>query len=323
MKKTNKIERLFYILSYLNNYNSVTASELAEMCGTSTRTIYRDMRTLEELGVTYTYEGRSGYRLISKPVRIDGRLTEEEWMALTILPLVSRKNGFIENPFYHAYRTGIEKVREFVGNKTHITSIGSELGKRIRLHDQPRDAKQYVITPTLIEAMLTNQVIEVTYYSIYRDKISVRELEPYYLIPRGGNLYIIAYCRLREDIRMFRLSRIQNIKINKRTFQIPDTFDIESYLENRWSVMDEGKHITITVKFDHESARYVSEREFYSNTKIEKNNDGSILLSTTVKSVSEFLNWIRSFGMHAEVLEPLEIRDQLREEYIKMLEKYH
>lgn len=325
MKKVNRAERLFHILSYLNSSNYVTASELADLCGTSIRTIYRDMRALEEIGVFYIHEGRKGYQLIEKPVRINSQsqLTVEEWMALSVLPLVNRGSNFVQHPLYQAYRSGMEKIRNLVNNKNEISSIGSELGKRIRLHDQPWDKEQFVITPTLIEALLTNHVIEVTYYSIYRDEMSVRELEPYYLIPRGGNLYVIAYCRTRQAIRLFRLSRIQRIKIIGEEFQIPETFDIDKYLKNRWSVMDEGKDMTFKVKFNRELARYVSEREFYSKTEIVENADGSLLLTTTVKSGSEFLNWVRSFGLHAEVLEPEEIRQQLHEEYTKMVEKYH
>lgn len=86
--------------------------------------------------------------------------------------------------------------------------------------------------------------------------------------------------------------------------------------------MDEGEDTTFTVKFNESIARYIDEQDFHVNTTIENNNDGSILLTTTVKSVKEFLSWIRSFGLNAEVLEPKEIREKLLEEYRKMVERY-
>lgn len=92
MAKTNRLmraERLFYILQYLTNHDTATASELASHCRTSVRSIYRDIKSLDGLGVHIQNEGRYGYKLLYQSFKAGGRLTNDEWMALTLFPMLS------------------------------------------------------------------------------------------------------------------------------------------------------------------------------------------------------------------------------------------
>ncbi|PYZ96803.1 transcriptional regulator [Alteribacter lacisalsi] len=317
-KGYSTVERLFYILQHLTNHEYATASELADYCKTSTRTIYRDMAKLEELGVSWHREGRFGYKLLSKPIQQNGRLTKEEWMALTLYPMLSEGITSGEHPFHLSYRSGLEKVMTYVQKGE---SDGA-LGERIRLHARPKDPAQINVMPAIIPAISENRTIKVSYYSIHRDQRTERKMDPYYLVPREGHLYVIAYCHLRELPRVFRLSRFEKVEATKKTFTIPKSFNIDEYLSQRWSIISDDTNTTFKVKFDKVASRYVLEEDFHVDTEREPQTDGSLILRTTVKSKEEFLRWIRSYGIRAEVLEPESVREELAAECEKMWKVY-
>lgn len=323
MARIQKVERLFYIINYLNNHETVTAEELAKDCKTSVRNIYRDMKELENLGFYYTNEGKKGYRLIHQPVKQHHHLTFDEWMALLLFPLITSSIASKEHPIHHAYRSGIEKIRRTFHSNQHIIPISSQLGERILFQDQYRDSYQPEIMSDIIEAIVRNKCIQMSYYSIYRNAFSNRKIDPYYLVPRNGHLYLIAYCHFRKKVLIFRISRIKSIEIIDQSFVLPKEFDISDYLANRWSIFAEDKTPTnFVVKFQKEVARYIYEYDFYTDTLLEEQEDGSLLLKTTVKSKNEFIRWLRSYGLSAEVIEPKEVREQLKIEYEQLAKQY-
>lgn len=321
--RLQKAERLFYIVNYLDNHETATAKELANHCQTSIRSIYRDMKDLEEIGYYFTTEGKRGYRLIHKAVQVPKNMTVDEWMAVTLFPLLSQTITYEKHPLNLAYRSGLEKMKKNVLAKNEIQSISSQLGERILFQDGHLEENCPNILGEVIEAIANNWTIHINYYSIYRDKLSERFIDPYYLILRSGHLYIIAFCHYRKDIRIFRLNRIHSLKKTDQHFTIPETFNIRDFLANRWSIIaDEQEVIHFVVRFHKKIARYIDEHHFYSDTILIKQPDGSLLLKTKVKSKIEFLRWIRSFGLDAEVLEPIEIRNEMKQEYEKLLQRY-
>lgn len=323
MLRVQKAERLFYIIKYLDNHETATAGELAKHCQTSPRSIYRDMKDLDNIGFYIINEGRKGYRLIHKPIQTPSHVTNEEWMALILFPLLSRDIAYEEHSLHLAYRSGLEKVGKNVQNNKSILPISSQIGERILFQDQYKETNSPDVMTKVIESIARNISIQVNYFSLHRNVTTKRMMDPYYLVPRGGHLYIIAFCHFREKIRVFRLNRMQSVQLTEQHFTIPKSFDILAFLANRWSIIaDETEPITFSVKFSKEIARYIHEHDFYTATTLEQKEDGSLLLKTKVKSKIEFLKWVRSFGVNAEVIEPIEIREELRREYEQLLRRY-
>lgn len=199
-----------------------------------------------------------------------------------------------------------------------LSSSGGGLGERIRLHARPRGSAQIKVMPELVNAISENCAVDVAYYTIHRDKETERRLNPYYLVPREGHLYLVAYCHLREDTRVFRLSRFKSVVMTDHTFKMPAAFKIDQFLENRWSIIADSEETTFKVMFSEAAARYVTEGDYHVATTIENQPDGMLLLTATVQSRQEFLRWVRTFGPEAEVLEPETVRRELADEYRRM-----
>ncbi|TSB47701.1 helix-turn-helix transcriptional regulator [Alkalicoccobacillus porphyridii] len=320
-----KAERLFTILNLLKERETITSNELADYCNTTQRTIYRDMALLEEVGVHYVTEGKSGYRLIDSPVTPNRKLSQQEWLALTVYPLITNDFLHNEHPVHHAYKTGIEKMKGLSKDTTSapLLAVSEELGDRIRFHDQVGNKDKNHVMPQLFQAIIENRAIEIEYYAIYNDTTAKRIIHPYYVLPRSGHLYVLAYCTMREGYRTFRLNRFLSVTLQEETFEIDKTFDVDTYLENRWTIIAEDEEeTTFMVRFDPNIARYVDEFTFYTETSVTKEADGAVVLKATVKSRKEFLRWVRGFGLDAEVLEPQDIRDEIHNEYKIQMSRY-
>ncbi len=322
-QKLYYVERLFYIVNYLTNHEFASSKKLAELCHISQRTIFRDMKKLEEVGFYFNVDSKYGYKMIYTPTKVGNHLTQDEFIALMLYPFLSVGKVSEKHPLDLAYRKGIEKIARFV-KKTDLFNIESKLyiEERIYVHSRLRTPQEFKVLPMIINAMAGNFTVEVDYYTISRNKQNTRKIDPYNFIQRGGHLYVVAYCHVRKEVRVFRLERFSDIRLTNDTFIIPSTFDMDQFLADRWSIMDEGTSTTFIVHFNATIARYVVEQDFHVDASIDQYEDGSLTLTTTVKSREEFLRWVWSFGTKATVMSPEDIREQLRSEYEELVERY-
>lgn len=316
--KMNQIERLFFIVTYLTNHEFANAGTLAELCNTSTRTIYRDIKKLEEVGFYFEIDYQYGYKLIHSPSKIGNHLTLEEFMALMFYPI--SRNLSENHPLSIAYKKGKQKLLKYVKNMDENIEI--LLNQRIVYEKNLKNLKNNKVLPLLINAMADNITIVADYYTMSRDKLNTRKINPYVFVQRENHIYVVAYCHLREEIRVFRLDRFYDVSLTEENFTIPSSFNIEDYLAERWSIMDEGVRTTFVVHFSSEVARYVLEQSFNVQPEISRHDDGSLTLTVTVKSEEEFLRWIRSFGLYATVISPEDVRKQLKKEYETLAKRY-
>lgn len=86
--------------------------------------------------------------------------------------------------------------------------------------------------PKIQEALDQHRVLKLEYYSMDREEINIREVEPYVLEKRYNYHILMAYCRWREDIRLFRVDRIKSLEVLEETFDLPENFTAEAYSED-------------------------------------------------------------------------------------------
>ncbi|QQK74673.1 transcriptional regulator [Salicibibacter cibarius] len=309
----------------LRDNSTVTVRELAEYFHTTVRTIYRDMKEIDALGYQYITEGKHGYRLLQNPNSPIRYLSKEEWLALTVYPQMSQDMTVRDHSYHCAYRSGIEKMKDIIKERDSgdMTALRQELGNRIRFHDQAGDKDTNRVMPALFQSITENRVLEIEYYAIYRDEVSIRNIHPYYITPRSGHLYVVGYCATRNDYRIFRLNRIHAARVRNEKFTMEEGFNIDDYLSARWSIFaDDEEETTFVVRFHEDIARYVKEFNFYADMELKTEENGSLLLTTTLQSTKEFIHWVRSFGLDTELLEPQYIREELHTSFKRQNERY-
>lgn len=224
-----RIARLTAILTRLQSGKLVNAKQLSDLFSVSVRTIYRDMKTLELSGVPiYTQEGK-GYRLMDGYILPPVMFTEYEANALITAEHLIKKTG--DTSLIGEYSTAIDKIKAVL--RAGIKQKSTLLSQRIAvspafLKDRRSDSL------TQVQAALTNfKLLTITYQSGTCKDLIEREIEPfalYYSLEESWLL--IAFCRLRNDFRMFRLDRVKSLKVSETIFP-PHKMTLASYLEQK------------------------------------------------------------------------------------------
>ncbi|GAA3598156.1 YafY family protein [Flavivirga amylovorans] len=223
----SQLSRLIAILTLLKSKRLLTANELAKKFEVSVRTIYRDIRKLEEAGVPVTtIEGR-GYSLMEGYSVAPVQFTEKQANALiTAEQLInqSKDTSFVEN-FNEA-----------------LTKIKSVFRTSIQEKSELLQSKIYVFNPTYenissnalseIQLAITNfNFIEINYCKVNDTNISFRRIEPYAIYSIQQKWILIAWCHLRNDYRAFRIDRIQHFNILNDTFE-DRKFNLQDYFQS-------------------------------------------------------------------------------------------
>ncbi|CAM1366644.1 helix-turn-helix transcriptional regulator [Tenacibaculum xiamenense] len=220
-----RIARLTQIVTQLQSKRIVTARELADKHKVSIRTIYRDIRTLENSGVPVTTEEGKGYTLVEGYQLPPVMFSEEEANALITAEQLILKNkdaSLIEN-YMHAI-TKIKAVLKY-SQKDKANLLSQRIAFRANITEER--SSNYLIQ---IQKAITNfNLLELEYKSL-ENKFTKRIVEPFALYSTNENWLLIAYCRLRREFRAFRLDCMVKLVESYETFE-PHDMTIQQYFE--------------------------------------------------------------------------------------------
>ncbi|GAC1479530.1 MAG: YafY family protein [Ktedonobacteraceae bacterium] len=313
----NKTDRLLAIVLELQRKGLQRAEDLAEVFETSKRTIYRDILALCEAGVPIISVPGQGYSLMKGYFLPPLRFTTEE---ATMLLLGS---DFMAKNFDAQYRLAAESASrkiECVLPETLRADV-QYLQGNIRFiggHMTP-DSKEHETLQQLRRALLDRNTVRFCYHTRHRhDEQSgaqTREADPYTLAYFLSAWHLVAYCHMRQDMRNFRLDRIEDLELLPRTFTRPANF--QAYRGGG----GEPRKMLVRVLFDKEVARWVREARSFYVTSEEETEDG-LLVTLLIRQSSEILQWLLSWGGHVKILEPASLRERLAAEAQAMLQNY-
>ncbi|MCP4687805.1 MAG: WYL domain-containing protein, partial [Desulfobacterales bacterium] len=148
-----------------------------------------------------------------------------------------------------------------------------------------------------------------------------RKVAPYKIWYFNGAFYLIGYCRLRDDIRIFALDRIKSLERTEETFEAPADFDAEEFMRASFGVF-QGEPVHVKVRFAPEIGGFISEKIWHASQKLYSMEDGSVIFEADVAGVKEIKFWIMTWGAKAEVLEPESLRRDIQREAAEMTVLY-
>jgi proteasome accessory factor BC len=178
-------------------------------------------------------------------------------------------------------------------------------------------------------AIFRNKTITFDYYTMARDELGSRRVDPYHLLFQGGEFYLLGYAHERAEIRVFRLSRIRG-KVSYATkaehdFRRPADFDPRAYANRaEWQLGDELGVAEVLVG---ERIAWQIERHFGRYGDMipagdEGHSEGDRLLRTSYSSARMIVSWVLGLGEHARLLGPPELVEQLAQR-LALLEELH
>ena len=296
-----KDNRLFRILYYILEKGKVTASELADKFEVSVRTIYRDIDSISSAGIPiYALQGKGGGIEIAEDFVLRKSLLSENEKQQIISALQGLDNIAIQ----HENELLTKLYALFKMKNTSWIEVDFNNWQNNKMYEKTfNDIKS---------AILSKNIVSFTYFSS-NEKETSRRVKPVRLLFKGQDWYLYALCLLRNDFRYFKLSRIKNLETHTEKFD--DNFE-DVVLKKE---MPYENTVHIKVKFDRKAAFRVYDE---LNGEITEDDEGNLYAEIEIPNDYNLFNYIFSFGDGAEVLEPKEIRMQIKEMINKMAGKY-
>lgn len=225
-KEKPRLARLTNILTQLQSKSLVTARQLAEKHQVSLRTIYRDIRTLEQSGVPIITEEGRGYSIMEGYQLPPIMFTESEAHALITAAQFINKNK--DESFRKEYHSAITKIKSVLRypQKEKIEL----LSKRLQIRENKLDEKTSNYLMKVQEAITNYQILKLSYLSL-KEEESVRKIEPFALYSTQGNWIMVAFCQVRQAFRAFRLDCIQSLQSTSQYFD-PHSISLQEYFES-------------------------------------------------------------------------------------------
>jgi predicted DNA-binding transcriptional regulator YafY len=228
-KETSRLSRLMAMVTLLQSRKLSTSTQLAKKFKVSVRTIYRNIRALEQSGIPIITEEGKGYSLMEGYTLPPIMFTEDEANALVTaerLVQVNKDISLIKN--YTGAVTKIKSVlRSVTKDKAQILSERVEFWK-----DSSSSIPVSDMLSTFQTALTNLNILRIEYDSHNNNEITKRDIEPFALINKvGENWYLIAWCRRRKDYRLFRFDRIKKIKVTEDKFK-PHKMSLQEFLDN-------------------------------------------------------------------------------------------
>lgn len=210
---TKRLSRLVAILNQLQARRLVTSTKLAEKFGVSTRTIYRDLKALEQAGVPILTEDGKGYTLMEGYKIPPIMFTENQANALILAEQLVLKNK--DSSLINDYAEAIDKIkavlRQNEKDKANLLSLRTKFAKLDNY-----EIKSNILST--LQTAITNFYLVNFEYINAENKESKRTVEPFALLNISEGWLLVAYCRLRKEFRYFRLDRIQKLKVQLENF---------------------------------------------------------------------------------------------------------
>ncbi|MBX3254490.1 MAG: YafY family transcriptional regulator [Chitinophagaceae bacterium] len=224
--EVSRLSRLTAILTYLQSRRLVTATVIAKKFDVSIRTVYRDLRALELAGVPILTEEGKGYKLMDGYTLPPLMLTEPEANALITAEQLVIKNK--DASFVQHYTEAVNKIRSLLRNSTKDKAELLSGRIQIRQNNAGNFTSNFL---SAIQLSITNfTVVKIEYRSVETAQTSFRDIESLALYSTQENWILIAWCRMRKELRSFRLDRIQKLEVTNEKFH-PHDFDLEKHFE--------------------------------------------------------------------------------------------
>lgn len=311
-RRYSQAARLHDLIRLLEARHGCSADELAEECGVTRRTIYRDLQAIEEAGYPLVKEtsgdGRVLYRFLtgfSKIPPITFSLPE-----LMTLYLCRGQLGLLEGtPFLDDLDAVFGRIRASLPPRSvaHLERLAQAVTPRFQ------GRRDYGAKRGVLEALrraLLYQYRCTIRYAPARRPLADYPCDPYTLLFFKDALYLVGHVHSRRALRRFLVDRIESVQVHEERFEIPDSFDLEQLDAQAFGMVGEEPQ-PVRVRFLPEVAHLIRERQWHPSQQLQECADGSLVLSMQAGGHKEILAWLYSFLPHVQVLAP----DQLRQSF--------
>ncbi|HYE62406.1 MAG TPA: YafY family protein [Phycisphaerales bacterium] len=308
-----RIHRLLRIVTLVQGQPGWTAKRLAAECGVDERTIFRDMKELEGVGIPISFDSTgAGYRISGDFFLPPVHLTPEEALSLALLceqvaepeqiahlRPAWRAMAKIQNQLPRSIREDVQRVAEKVTIQTAPAT--------------PSEGHEDVYE-RVKSAIAERRALVCRYDSVDgRSGEEEFDFEPYALFFSVRAWYAIGHHSGRGALRCLKLNRFTKVSPTQRPYTVPEDFSVEGYIGNAWRMMRGEVEHDIVVRFKPGFAETVSDTRWHKTQSFEFEPDGSAVFKARVAGLDEVSWWVLSYGPGCVVEQPPELARRVRE----------
>jgi len=304
----NRIDRLHAILTHLQSKKKVTAQEMADRFNISLRTVYRDVKALDESGVPVIGEAGSGYTIMEGYRLPPVMFTQEEASALLLGAKLAEQ--FTDGTVRRHFHAALFKIKAVLRSpdKEYVESLTEHIEILSRYSPDSDSPQQYL--SLLQQAIVHRKIVQVHYRSNMKEEVTRRGVEPIGLLHYGSAWHLIGWCHLRNDYRDFRLSRMLGIILQDQTFDPSAHPSIQEYIAQIRKSADLEEAI---VHFDKKIIKYLQEQKYMNGFVSEEDLDTCVRMKFLTTNLSYFGRWLLIYTSGVRVESPIALVNIMRE----------
>ncbi|MFO7848460.1 MAG: WYL domain-containing protein [Spirochaetia bacterium] len=317
-----KFNRIVFIDRKIREGTFPNARILAEEYeGVSARTIKRDiewLRDFHDAPIEYSYR-KKGYYYSEEDFALPAlRISESEMFSMAIAE--QALSQYRNTPVYERLRHVFDKITDLLPER--VTVAADWLHSRFTIFEEPFAMINEDVWKSAMEGLRDERSIRFHYTAPGYSNSVVRTLNPYHAVCHKGQWYLIGYEGVKEEVRIFAFSRMSDVYLLDRRFNIPEDFSLDDFVDRDFGVFARYTSYSVRLRIASDVHTFFTERIWHRNQKLETGPDGTLILSFPTNQLEEVMYWVLSWGEHVVVEEPKELVDMVRGRLEKTLEQY-
>jgi predicted DNA-binding transcriptional regulator YafY len=312
----NRIDRLTGMILLLQGQRVITAEQIAGHFEISVRTVYRDLSALGEAGVPIIAEAGIGYSLMRGYHMPPVMFTEDEAAALFMSGVVTEQ--IADESLSQSLKSALLKVRSVLpqDKKDYLHQLKDKVSVSFRQRGV-RERRESLMP--IQDAIVRRRCLKIHYNTASQGAITERWVEPLGLVFYSRQWHLLAWCRLRKEVRDFRLDRMAHWEVLVDCFAERADFSARDFL--RRSI--ESHELTpATVIVERGSLERFKGEIPCTPLSEEILPDGRVRLELLTFSCEWLGGWLLGFGTSVEAIDPPKLRDGMRDAALSVAARY-
>lgn len=316
-----KIDNILAILWMLSSGKKITAQQISEKLEMNIRTVYRYMDTLSISGVPIISEPghNGGYTLLNDFIEAPLFFDSEEQTSLYHAAVFAEEAGYYGG---EALNSAISKLSKY-SNQEQETKINQHLTS-LEVISRLSSLSMEPFLRELEKAVADGYTVKIQYYKSGEEKSKSRRVDPYRIIYWNNKWYMIGLCHLRNDIRSFRVDRIESLMLIENKFNRPENFSAREYFMKNLlpTIEDKEGIISLVINGNKRAIVDICQHWFLGHYLQERTPNKAVFLleKDIIHTYVPYL--LLPYGKSIQVIEPISLKNRLVEILTDLIKFY-
>lgn len=314
-----KIDNMLAILWMLSSGEKVTANQISEKLEMNIRTVYRYIDTLSTSGVPIVSEAghNGGYTLLKKFIEAPLFFDSEEQASLFHAAVFAEEAGYYGGEALHR---ALSKLGKYSNQQQETKK--AQLVSSLEVISRISPFSEEAIMKDLEQAVADQFSITIRYHKNREEQSANRLVDPYKIIYWNNKWYIIGFCHLRNDIRSFRVERIENLTLTSNSFDRPENFSArDSFLKNLLPLIkDKEEVMSFVINGDKNTINDICRHWFLGNY-LHKQTSTQAVFHLENEMIHTYVPYLLlPYGKSIQVVEPISLKIRLTDVLAELLQ---